>query len=268
VACFSTASAGAQQPLDAFVQGRGRPRPRRPGRPRRRRRGPEPGRRGPRGPAPVSVTLSGGYTRNQLEVVAEFGSPGDLQRAVISAQDQVDGRLQLDVVLVDIAAWSRFFGAESSAGAAAARAAGVQVAVNEAVVASYYRLAAGRALRRSAAESLATARQNLLVVQRRASAGLASELDLERARADVARVEQRGGGGGARGGAGGPAAGRPDRPRGGGRRDRARGRPGARGAPRALAPGGAGAGPGGGAPRPAGGGAGRRRRVAGAPAVA
>jgi outer membrane protein TolC len=187
---LATASAGAQQPLDAFVRAAADraldARSARVDVGEARSRVDE-----ARAALLPSLTLSGGYTRNQLEVVAEFGSPGDLQRAVISAQDQVDGRLQLDVVLVDVSAWSRFFGAESTADAAAARAAGVQVAVNEAVVAGYYRLAAGRALLRSAVESLATARENLLVVQTRASAGLASELDLERARADVARVEQR-----------------------------------------------------------------------------
>lgn len=139
-----------------------------------------------------SLSLTAGYTRNETEIVAEFpDGAGGLQEAVISAQDQVEGRLQLDVPLVNVSAWSRFFGAESRAEAARARRVAVELDVNRRVVSAWYRLVAARALLASAEASVTIAEENAAMVSSRASAGLASELDRLGAEADVETARQR-----------------------------------------------------------------------------
>lgn len=138
-----------------------------------------------------SVNLEAGYTRNEVEVTAEVPGPtGDLQSSVITAQDQVNGTLSLRIPLLDSAAWSRFFGAEARADAADARwlAASRDTLID--VVSAYYRLVAAREVVESSRRSEQTARQHLDEVTARAAAGLSSELDQERARADLARAEQ------------------------------------------------------------------------------
>ncbi len=138
-----------------------------------------------------SLTASASYTRNQQPIVAQFpDASGALQSATITAEDQIDARVQLDVPIVDVAAWSRFFGAEQRAEASSARLAAAASDVGASVVSAYYRLVAARALVESAEQTIATAEEDLAVVRSRHAAGLASEVDLHRARADVARAQQ------------------------------------------------------------------------------
>ncbi len=139
-----------------------------------------------------SLSAQVGYTRNQQEVVAEFpaGPGGDLQQATITAEDQLEASIRLDVPLVDVAAWSRFLGAEQRTEAARARLAQAALSVSATVVQAYYRLVAARALVEVSDRAIATAEQNLRAVEARAAAGVASEVDRHRTRADVARAQQ------------------------------------------------------------------------------
>lgn len=138
-----------------------------------------------------SLSLSGGYTRNQEEVSASFpGDDGVLQSAVITARDQLDATARVELALVDVSAWSRYLRARADAGAADARALTARMDVHVAVITAWHRLVASRALVDSAAVSRDTARANLDVVRAREAAGLASMLDVERARADGLTAEQ------------------------------------------------------------------------------
>ncbi|MGF1467861.1 MAG: TolC family protein [Sandaracinaceae bacterium] len=138
-----------------------------------------------------SVDVTGGYTRNEVQVNVPFvDEGGNPQQATITARDQAQATVRLNVPLVDVAAWSRFFAAESEATTGEAELAAVNLDVNVQVVRAYYRLAAARAVGASARVALRTAEQNLATVESRASAGLDSELSLARARADAARAEQ------------------------------------------------------------------------------
>ncbi len=145
-----------------------------------------------RGALLPSLTASASYTHNQRAIVAQFPDPttGSLQSATITAQNQVDARVQLDVPIIDVGAWSRFFAAEQRTDAAQARLAAAATDVGAQVIATYYRLVAARAVIESARQTIATAEENLGVVRSRAAAGLASEVDLHRSRADLARAQQ------------------------------------------------------------------------------
>ncbi|AKF07855.1 TolC family protein [Sandaracinus amylolyticus] len=142
-----------------------------------------------------SLSASAGYTRNQAEVVAEFPAPDDTgmlqtQRAVITPYDQLEARVALTVPLIDVGAWSSFFGAEASADAETMRADARAIDVRVSVVTAYHALVAARAVQDAAARTLSAAEENLAVVSSRADAGLASELDRQRAIADVERAHQ------------------------------------------------------------------------------
>jgi outer membrane protein len=139
-----------------------------------------------------SLSARASYTRNQEEVVAEFpgGPGGEIQRATIVAEDQLEATIRLDVPLLDVAAWSRFLGAEQRTEAARARLARAAQSVSSQVVSAYYQLVAARALVEATERSIATAEDNLRAVEARFAAGIASEVDRQRARADVARAQQ------------------------------------------------------------------------------
>ncbi|MGE3630976.1 MAG: TolC family protein [Sandaracinaceae bacterium] len=138
-----------------------------------------------------SLRFEAGYTRNEVPVVAMFpDGMGGTQTATITAQDQVDGRLTLDVPLVDVPAWSRFLGAESSADAARARRVATELDVNRSVVTEWFRLAGARALIEAGEQARTTARDQAVAVARRADAGVDAELDRLRAEAEVAQAER------------------------------------------------------------------------------
>lgn len=140
-----------------------------------------------------SFTARGTYTRNQYEVIAQFPTgplPTDVTRITIQPQDQLDGFLQLDVPIVDIAGYARY---KSLSSAADAQLAGAEVSLLEArasVIRTYYQLVGVRALVSSAKESVEAAEKNLTAVRDRKQVGLVPELDVERAVANLERSKQ------------------------------------------------------------------------------
>jgi outer membrane protein TolC len=128
------------------------------------------------------ASVRGVYTRNQYE--AAFGG------RVISPQDQLDAYFQVDVPIFDAAGYYRWQSTKGIARAATEQRSAAQLDVTRAVVRSYFQLISAGALASSAKNSVAAAEANVKGVEARREAGAATDLDRERARANVERARQ------------------------------------------------------------------------------
>lgn len=138
-----------------------------------------------------SFTAGAGYTRFEYAVQPQFpNASGGFTTATIQPLDQLQATFTLNVPIVDVGAWLTFMSTESSADAAGERADASRIDVDVAVVQAYYQVVAARAVVEQANLAVATGEENLAVASSRASAGIASELDVERARTDAERARQ------------------------------------------------------------------------------
>jgi outer membrane protein len=138
-----------------------------------------------------SFTASAGYTRFEYAIQPQFpNGSGGFTTATIQPIDQVQGTFTLNVPIVDVGAWLTFFSSESTADAASERAEASRIDVDVSVVQAYYQLVAARAVVAQAEAAVATADENVQVATSRGTAGIASELDVERARTDAERARQ------------------------------------------------------------------------------
>lgn len=135
-----------------------------------------------------SFSAVGVYQRNQYEVAVQL--PGTTERLVISPYNQFDAFLQLDVPLVDLANYYRYSQAKHLARAAELQKELVGTELDRAVASSYYSYIGASALRGSAEQNLRMAQENADLVATRREVGVATELDVERARANVERARQ------------------------------------------------------------------------------
>lgn len=133
-----------------------------------------------------SLSARGVYTRNQYEAAAQLGPT----KLVITPQDQLDAFFQLDVPIVDLASYYRYRAARAAERVAGETEKTTQVEISRAVTRGYYQFVGASALLRAARESEKLAGANLKNVEDRRSAGAATELDRERARANVERARQ------------------------------------------------------------------------------
>jgi len=134
------------------------------------------------GHALPSIGGRGLYTRNQYE-----SRVGEI---VIVPHDQWDGFVTADVPIVDLSAWARARAARASARAARHEGKATLLEVQRQVARSYYQLVGAVALQTSAARTLAAAQANYDLTFVRKRAGVANELDVERAAAEVERARQ------------------------------------------------------------------------------
>jgi outer membrane protein TolC len=139
-----------------------------------------------------SLSATGTYTRNQYEVALELpvvmGAPA--QRLVVQPLNQYDGNIALSVPIIDIGAWERHSAARASFEAQQENQKQTEFDNERQVTQAYFQLVASAALFESAQRSLAVARENSLTVTNREHSGTASELDVQRSLADIARAEQ------------------------------------------------------------------------------
>lgn len=135
-----------------------------------------------------SFSARGVYTRNQYEASVQV--PGAPEPIVITPQDQLDAFLQLDVPLIDLSNYHRYRSAQALARAASEQSTATQFDVSRAVTRAYYNYLGAAALLRSARESVAAAEVNLRNVEARRGAGAATDLDQQRALANVERARQ------------------------------------------------------------------------------
>lgn len=136
-----------------------------------------------------AFTARGAYTRNQVPATAMLGGPGG-QLVTITPSNQLDGTLTLDVPLIDIAGHRRVTAASTLADAAGARGRATRVEVTKSLSRQYFQLLAARALILASSRTLAATEANAAMVAQRRGAGLGSELDVDRASAEVERSRQ------------------------------------------------------------------------------
>jgi outer membrane protein len=134
-----------------------------------------------------SFAARGALTHNQFEAVVSTPGGGQL---VIVPKNQLDAFFQLDVPVVDLTQFARYDAQKIQAELAAASGSLTRRQLEERVVRGYYLLTAASALGRTTERNLEVAEKNRQVVKERVAAGVAPELDLERANANVERAKQ------------------------------------------------------------------------------
>jgi outer membrane protein TolC len=133
-----------------------------------------------------AFSLQGKYTRNQYEVALMM----DGRTMTVQPYNQWDATLQLDVPLVDLAGHSRYRAQQATADAARAAQESSALEVQKQVVKSYYQVLGATSLVESSLRSLDAAKSNAGIVADRTDAGVASELDLQRANASIEQANQ------------------------------------------------------------------------------
>jgi len=136
-----------------------------------------------------ALSARGVYTRNEFPSVIPAG-PVFPNPVTITPANQFDALFQLDVPLVDLANYYRYGQAQHLANAAEAQRELTKADIERVVARSYYTFVGAAALAEAAERSLETAEANLDYVTKRFAAGVATDLDRERARANVERAKQ------------------------------------------------------------------------------
>lgn len=134
-----------------------------------------------------TFSASGSYTRNQYEIALSL--PGGDKPLVIQPQNQLDANLTLSVPLFDLAAIKRLGAARAGAEASEANRRATALDVQNQVFRSYYQLLGQEAVLAAAKSARELAVANLALVQDRLASGAASELDVQRGRAQIAQSE-------------------------------------------------------------------------------
>src|SRR5262249_31671202 len=138
-----------------------------------------------------SVVARASYTRNQYEASAMIpNGTGMLQNGGVTPQHQLDASFTLNVPLIDVGAWQRVGAASATADAAKVRASATGLDVEKTVTRAYYQVVAAEATLGAAERALATSMESRGIVGTRREAGTASDLDVERAKAEVERARQ------------------------------------------------------------------------------
>ena len=133
-----------------------------------------------------SLNLLGQYTRNQYEALIPFAG----QTLTIQQYNGLDAFITAAVPVLDLAAWQRRSAARALFDAQLASSENVALTVDRNVARAYYQLVGSESLLGSAKKSLDLSQKNLDYVHTRRDLGVATELDFQRATADVARAKQ------------------------------------------------------------------------------
>ncbi len=136
------------------------------------------------------LSATAGFTRNQHEVVVSIPTGAGTTDATITPANQLEATVQLDIPVLDLGARRRVRAARATDEASQAQTRVTGAEVDRAIVRAYYQWVGGSALLDAATGAERTADDNLRVLTARASAGLAKDLDVARARAEVARAAQ------------------------------------------------------------------------------
>ena len=132
----------------------------------------------------------GTYTHNQYAAIATLPVGGETQRLVITPKNQWDAFFTVNVPVIDVAGHVELRGARELARAADADRDNTKLSVQRQIVQAYYQLLAYASLREAAKEAMDAAAKNAEVVQQRRAGGVASELDVQQANANLERTKQ------------------------------------------------------------------------------
>jgi outer membrane protein TolC len=128
------------------------------------------------------------YQRNEFE--AAFASPATGGQVVIQPYDSLTASFTLSVPLIDVPAWAGFFQSEALADASEAQLESADQIVQATVVQIWHQLVAMRALVSAAHRNLELAERNRVAAAARVEVGVAPQLELSRADAEIARARQ------------------------------------------------------------------------------
>jgi outer membrane protein TolC len=138
-----------------------------------------------------SFTATASYTRNQYESTVDIPTgPTTTDRIVVTPQDQLDATFRVDVTFLDARGIRRAGAADVRVDAARLQLGGADLDTERAVTRAYWERVAAEAVERAALGAMATAEANVKMVAARHDVDLASDLDLERAKAAVDRSKQ------------------------------------------------------------------------------
>lgn len=139
-----------------------------------------------------TFTAKATYTKNQYAATPclPAGAGMGCRTLTITPLDQADGLFTLNLPIVDVGAWHRVGSASATAEAAKVRAQATGADVEKNVVRAYFQVVADEATFAASERALATARESQAIVATRQQGGRASDLDVERARAEVERARQ------------------------------------------------------------------------------
>jgi outer membrane protein TolC len=135
-----------------------------------------------------TLSARGVYTHNQYEAVVRVPNAGE---AVITPQNQLDAFFSLDLPIIDFSAWARASSANTLRDAAAHRKDATAQDVELDVTRAYFQVLAARSVEEAARKSVEVAERSHKVIADRRSAGLATDLDLQRAVGEMERNRQR-----------------------------------------------------------------------------
>lgn len=139
-----------------------------------------------------SLSVRGSYTRNQFQAIfpVMLAPNTPTETLTIQPYDQWDLFVEADAPLVDFAGWARSRAAYRAGSAARHNARATALEVQKQVARLYYTLVGDEALRQSVERTLAAALSNANLTRERRAAGIATELDVARAQAEVERAHQ------------------------------------------------------------------------------
>ncbi len=137
-----------------------------------------------------SFQAQGTYTRNQYEVAFPATVLGGNGTFTVLPQNQFDGYFTLNVPIIDVGAWDKRAEARANRDGARADLAFTKLDVARSVARDYFQLLANEAVLLSARRNLELSRQNAALTAAKRQDGTASELDVQRARGEVASAEQ------------------------------------------------------------------------------
>jgi outer membrane protein TolC len=138
-----------------------------------------------------ALTANGGWTHNQFDAVITLPDTATTTKKVtITPLDQLDATVKVEVPIIDATKWLRTAASSASADAATEREHSSVDQVRRQVVAGFYSFVSAKAVLESAVKSLGVAQAQLTVTDSRTRAGVANELELARAVAEVERNNQ------------------------------------------------------------------------------
>jgi outer membrane protein TolC len=133
------------------------------------------------------------YTYNQVAIEVPFAdpnAPGGFRQIINVPANQIDANFTATVPVVDVAAWERIGAAAKREESGKTSEEAVRLETERQIARAFYQLIALEAVVKSAEISVDVAQKNLEFLQKRKAAGIAPELDVKRATAEVERNKQ------------------------------------------------------------------------------
>ncbi len=138
-----------------------------------------------------TLTATAGYQYNQVEVVTQFpDGPTTSRRAVLTPHHQRDATLSAELPIIDVATWARMGSTHDTEDAARAEVSARELDAQRAAARAYYAVVATEAVIVAAQRSLEVAHKNRELSVARFQTGVAAEIDVKRADAEVERNRQ------------------------------------------------------------------------------